>query len=57
MAVVIPKPASTAEVGVGRELPAGAERLLAAMVRRGLDKAYLFAAAALCVELDERPES
>jgi hypothetical protein len=43
------------EAGVSREIPPGAERLLAALVRRGLDRAYLFAAAALCVELDERP--
>jgi hypothetical protein len=53
----ISRPLSREEAGVSREIRPGAERLLAAPVRRGLDKAYLSAAAALCVELDERPES
>jgi hypothetical protein len=36
-----------------REVPAGAERLLAALVRRGLHEGDLRAAARLCLLLDE----
>jgi hypothetical protein len=53
---VIPRPMSREEVGLARDgIPPGAERLLAALLRRGLDKAHLFAAAQLAIALDEGP--
>jgi AAA domain len=43
------------EAGLVHGTPAGAERLLAAMVKRGLPQSDLRVAAALCLALDERP--
>jgi hypothetical protein len=54
----IPAPMSREEAGLVRDgIPPGAERLLAALVRRGLDKAHLVAAARLAIALDERPSA
>jgi hypothetical protein len=55
MAVLIPKPMTRDEAGVRREISGGAESLLAALVKRGLDRAHLYAAARLAIELDSRP--
>jgi hypothetical protein len=41
-----------AEAGIAKGIPAGAERLLAELVRRGLPEGDLQAAAALALELD-----
>ena len=43
-----------AEAGLTKEIPAGAERLLAALVLHGLDREFLRPAAALVLALDER---
>jgi hypothetical protein len=42
-----------AELGLRSEMPAGAERLLAALLKRGLPETHLPAAAALVLALDE----
>jgi hypothetical protein len=42
------------QAGIGHGVPAGAERLLAALVKRGLGEDDLGAAAELCLALDER---
>jgi hypothetical protein len=58
MAVEMLKPMSRGEAGITREgVPPGAERLLVALVRRGLRKEYLVAAAQLAIALDERPST
>jgi hypothetical protein len=45
------------EAGLARAVAPGAERLLAKLVRNGLDEADLVAAAALVLALDERAGS
>ena len=44
------------EAGLRREMPPGSERLLAAMVKRGLPAGDLRVAAALCIALDTSDE-
>jgi hypothetical protein len=46
---------SKEEAGIAKDVPAGAERLLAALVKRGLGEDDLRSAAELCLALDERP--
>jgi hypothetical protein len=41
------------EAGLGKEIPAGAPRLLAELVKRGLREEHLHAAATICLVLDE----
>jgi hypothetical protein len=43
------------EAGIAKDVPAGAERLLAALVKHGLGEQELRSAAELCLALDERP--
>jgi hypothetical protein len=43
------------QAGLRFDVPAGAERLLAALVKRGLARQDLRSAAALCLAMDERP--
>jgi hypothetical protein len=43
------------QAGIAKDVPAGAERLLAALVKRGLGEQDLRSAAELCLALDERP--
>jgi hypothetical protein len=43
------------EAGIAKDVPAGAERLLAALVKRGLGEDDLRSAAKLCLALDEGP--
>jgi hypothetical protein len=53
---VIPRPMDRDQVGITREaIPPGAERLFAALVRRGLRRENWIAAAQLCAELERRP--
>jgi hypothetical protein len=42
------------EAGIAKDVPAGAERLLAALVKHGLGEQDLRSAAALCLAMDER---
>jgi hypothetical protein len=54
----IQRPLSREEAGITREaIGRGAAKLLAALVRRGLRKDCLLAAAQLAIALDERPRS
>ena len=46
--------ATKAEAGLAKEIPAGAERLLSALVLHGLDREFLRPAAALVLELDHQ---
>jgi hypothetical protein len=45
-----------AELGLRSEMPAGAERLLAELVKRGLPETDLRVAARLCIALDDRAD-
>jgi hypothetical protein len=52
----IQRPMSREEAGITRKaIPPGPAKLVAAMVRRGLRKDCLLAAAQLAIALDERP--
>jgi hypothetical protein len=52
----IPAPVNREQAGLTREaIPLGPAKLVAAMVRRGLRKDCLLAAAQLAIALDERP--
>jgi hypothetical protein len=51
-----PRRLTRAEAGVSKETRPGAERLLADLVARGLDRDHLRVAAALVLELDAERE-
>jgi hypothetical protein len=51
-----PERLTKAKAGLRSEMPAGAERLLAELVKRGLCETDLRVAARLCLALDERPQ-